>query len=50
MYIDTLHEYWYNTNHRTIKMKSDVNPSMYIDFNKENKERPKFKVDDHVRI
>ena len=50
MYIDTLHVYWYNTNHRRIKMKSDVNPSMYIDFNKENKERPKFKVDDHVSI
>ena len=29
----------------------DVNASMYIDFNKENnKECPKFKVDDHVRI
>ena len=33
-------------------MKSvDVNPSMYIDFNKENsKEGPKFKVGDQVRI
>ena len=29
----------------------DVNPSMYFDFKKENnKEGPKFKVDDHVRI
>ena len=29
----------------------DVNPSMYIDFNKENnKEGPKFKVGDNVRI
>ena len=29
----------------------DVNPSMYIDYNKENnKEGPKFKVGDHVRI
>ena len=29
----------------------DVNASMDIDFNKENnKECPKFKVDDHVRI
>ena len=29
----------------------DVNPSMYIDFNKENnEERPKFKVVDYVRI
>ena len=29
----------------------DVKPSIYIDFNKEsNKEDPKFKVGDHVRI
>ena len=29
----------------------DVNPSIYIDFNKENnKEGPKFKVSGHVRI
>ena len=29
----------------------DVNPNIYIDFNKENnKEGPKFKVGDHVRI
>ena len=29
----------------------DVNPSMYIDFNKgNNKEGPKFKVGDHIRI
>ena len=29
----------------------DVNPSIYFDFNKENnKEGPKFKVGDHVRI
>ena len=28
----------------------DVNPSVYIDFNKENnKESPKFEVDDNVR-
>ena len=28
----------------------DVNPNMYIDFNKENsKEGPTFKVGDHVR-
>ena len=41
-----------NTYHRTIKMKPvDVNPRIYIDFNEENnKERPKFKVGDHVRI
>ena len=30
---------------------NDVKLSTYIDFNKENnKEGPKFKVDDHVRI
>ena len=29
----------------------DVNPRMYVHFNKENnKEGPKFKVGDHVRI
>ena len=41
-----------NTYHRTIKMKLvDVTPSMYIDFDKENnKEFPKFKVGDNVRI
>ena len=35
-----------------LKIKSvDVNPSIYIDFNKENvKEGPKFKVVNHVRI
>ena len=54
VYIDTLEEIVnkYNNTYRTIKMKSvDVNPSMYIDFNKENsKEGPKFKVGDQVRI
>ena len=55
VYIDTLEEIvnkYNNTYHRTIKMKSvDLNPSMYIDFNKENsKEGPKFKVGDQVRI
>ena len=55
VYIDTLEEIvnkYNNTYHRTIKMKSvDVNPSMYIDFNKENsKEGPKFIVGDQVRI
>ena len=41
----------YNT-YSTIKMKPvDVESSRYIDFNKENnKEDPKFKVGDHVRI
>ena len=40
------------TYHSTIKMKSvDIKSSTYIDFNKENnKEEPKFKVGDHVRI
>ena len=55
MYIDKLDEIvnkYNNVYYRTIKMEPvDVNPSMYIDFNKENnKEGPKFKVDDHVRI
>ena len=41
-----------NTCHRTIKMKPVyVKSSTYFDFNKENnKEGPKFKVGDHVRI
>ena len=40
-----------NTHHKTIKIKPvDVNSSMYIEFNKENKkERPKFKSGNHVR-
>ena len=55
LYVDNLDEIvskCNNTYHRTIKMKHvDVNPSIYIDFNKEhNKEGPKFKVGDHVRI
>ena len=41
-----------NTYHRATKMKSaDVNPSMYIDFNKENNNKsPKFKIGDHVKM
>ena len=41
-----------NTYHRTIKMKPvDIKPTVYFDFNKgKNKEGPKFKVGDHVRI
>ena len=41
-----------NTYHRTIKMKPfDVELSIYIDINKDNKKAgPKFKDDDHVRI
>ena len=55
MYIDKLDDIVnkYNIKYqRTIKMKPvDVNPSIYIDFLKENKqESPKFKVDCNVRI
>ena len=41
-----------NTYLKTSKMKPvDVNASMYTDFSKENnKEGPKFKVGDHLRI
>ena len=41
-----------NTYHKPIKMKPvDVKQNIYIDFNKENnKEGPKFKVGDHIRI
>ena len=55
VYIDKLDDIinkYNNTYHRTINMKPiDVNSSVYIDFNKENnKEGPKSKVIDHVRI
>ena len=55
VYIDTLDDTlnkYNNTYHRTIKMKPvDVKSSIYVDFNKEsNKEGPKFKVHDNVRI
>ena len=48
---DTVNKYK-DAYHRTIKMKhGDVKSSTYIDFSKEsNKEGPKFKVDDHLRI
>ena len=53
-YIDNFNDInkYNNTYHRTIKMTpTDVNPSMCIDFNKENsKEARKFKVCDFVRI
>ena len=41
-----------NTYHGTSKIKRvDVKPSTHFDFNKENdKEGPKFKIGDHVRI
>ena len=50
--LDDIVNKYNNTYHRTIKMKLiDVNSSTYIDFNKENnKEGPKFKVGDQVRI
>ena len=49
VYIDKLDDLvnkYNNVYHKAIKMKPvDVNPSMYIDFNKENdKEGRKFKV------
>ena len=49
--VQTVNKYK-NTYHRTTKLKPvDVNPSMYIDFtNENNKERPKFRLGDHVRI
>ena len=55
VYIDKLDDIvnkFNNTYHRTIKMNpDDVKPSVYIVFNKQNnKEDPRFKVGDHVRI
>ena len=55
LYIDNLDDIvnkYNNTYHRTITTKPvDVKPSMCIDFDKEsNKEGPKFKVGDLVRI
>ena len=49
MYIDKLYDIvgeYYNTYHRTIKMKPfDVKDNTYIDFNKNiNDKDPKFKV------
>ena len=50
--LDEIVNKYNNTYYRTVKMKpDDVNPSMYIDFNKENnKESPKFEIYDIVRI
>ena len=50
--LDDIVNKYNNTYHKTVKMKTvDVNPSIYIDFNKgNNKEGPKFKVGDNVRI
>ena len=55
MYIDKLDNImnkYNNAYHRAIKMKPvDLKQSTYIDFNKEiNKEDPKYKVGDNVRI
>ena len=51
VYIDKLDDKYNKTYQGTIKMKPvDVNPSMYIDFNKENNgQDPKFKIGDIVR-
>ena len=54
MYVDKLDDIvnkYNNAYYRTIKMKAvDLKLSTYIDFNKENdKENPKFEVDDHVK-
>ena len=50
-FVDIVNKY-NNMYHSTIKMKpADVNPSTNLDFNIENdKEYPKFKVGDHVRV
>ena len=54
VYIDKLDDIVnkFNNTYKTIKMKPvDINPSMYIDFNKgNNMEGPKFKVGDNVKI
>ena len=54
VYIDNLADLvneYNNTFYSTFKMKpTDVTSSTYIDFHKKNKEDPKFKVGDHVRI
>ena len=55
VYIDRLDEIvreYNNTYHKSIKMKPVyIKDNTYIDFKKEvNDKKPKFKVDDHVRI
>ena len=55
LYVDKLEDIvnrYNNTFYRTIKMKpADVKSNTYIYFNKENnKEDPKFKIGDYVRI
>ena len=50
--LDDIVNKYNNTYHRTIQLKPvDLKPGMYIKLNTEkNKEGPKFKVSDHVRI
>ena len=55
VYIDVLNDIvnkYNNTIHRTIKMKPfDVTNDSYVEYNEEsNKNDPKFRVNDHVRI
>ena len=55
VYVDKLADIvnkYNNTYHSTLKMKpADVKSITYIDFKKENnKEDPKFKIGNHVRI
>ena len=55
VYFDVLNcivDEYNNTYHRTIKMKpKDVEDDSFAEYNEEsNKEDPKFKVSDHVRI
>ena len=55
VYIDVLNDKvnkYNNTVHKTIKMKPiDVMGDSYVEYNEDfNKEGPKFKVGDHVRI
>ena len=50
--LDDIVNKYNNTVHRTIKMKPiDVTGNSYAEYNEDfNKEDPKFKVDDHIRI
>ena len=50
--LDDIVDNYYNTVHRTVKMKPiDVTRDSYVEYNEDsNKKDPKFKVRDHVRI
>ena len=50
--LDDIVDEYNNTYHKTIKMKPiDVGDNSFAEYNEEsNKNYPKFKVDDHVRI